>query len=102
MVTAGQSAACCLVDSVDVLLSNNSQETPLGDHKHRRVALHPEQDHKNPLCKNEGNWRNDYPDEDEQWSDSSQDRKFYEDYGFDSDEGYRRHAFDEDLSDDED
>ncbi|XP_078345099.1 putative RNA polymerase II nuclear localization protein SLC7A6OS isoform X2 [Oculina patagonica] len=50
----------------------------------------------------EGNWRNDYPDEDEQWSDSSQDRKFYEDYGFDSDEGYRRHAFDEDLSDDED
>jgi len=50
----------------------------------------------------EGNWRNDYPDEDEQWSDSSQDRKYYEDYGFDSDEGYRRHAFDEDLSDDED
>jgi len=34
----------------------------------------------------EGNWRNDYPDEDEQWSDSSQDRKYYEDYGFDSGE----------------
>jgi len=34
----------------------------------------------------EGNWRNDYPDEDEEWSDSSQDRKYYEDYGFDSGE----------------
>lgn len=34
----------------------------------------------------EGNWRNDYPDEDDQWSDSSQDRKYYEDYGFDSGE----------------
>lgn len=34
----------------------------------------------------EGNWRNDYPDEDEGWSDSSQDRKYYEDYGFDSGE----------------
>lgn len=50
----------------------------------------------------EGNWRNDYPDEDEGLSDSSQERRFYEDYGFDSDEGYRRHAFDEDLSDDDD
>ncbi|KAJ7381614.1 solute carrier 7, member 6 opposite strand [Desmophyllum pertusum] len=50
----------------------------------------------------EGNWRNDYPDEDGHRSDSSQDRKFYEDYGFDSDEGYRRHAFDENLSGDDD
>lgn len=50
----------------------------------------------------EGNWRNDYPDEDEQWSDSSQDRKYYEDYGFNSDEDYRRYAFDDDRSDEED
>ena len=34
----------------------------------------------------EGNWRNDYPDDEGQWSDSSQDRKYYEDYGFDSGE----------------
>lgn len=34
----------------------------------------------------EGNWRNDYPDEDEGLSDSSQERRFYEDYGFDSGE----------------
>ena len=32
----------------------------------------------------ESNWRNDYPDEDEGLSDSSQERRFYEDYGFDS------------------
>ena len=32
----------------------------------------------------EGNWRNDYPDEDDQWSDSSQDKRYYEDYGFNS------------------
>ncbi|CAH3019808.1 unnamed protein product [Porites evermanni] len=50
----------------------------------------------------ESNWRNDYPDEDEGLSDSSQERRFYEDYGFDSDEGYRRYAFDEDLSEDDD
>ena len=34
----------------------------------------------------EGNWRNDYPDEDDLCPDSSQDRKYYEDYGFDSGE----------------
>ncbi|CAH3159538.1 unnamed protein product [Porites lobata] len=50
----------------------------------------------------ESNWRNDYPDENEGLSDSSQERRFYEDYGFDSDEGYRRYAFDEDLSEDDD
>lgn len=50
MVMAGLKAACCRVGSVDVSLSSNSQETLLGGHKHRRVALHPEQDHKNPLC----------------------------------------------------
>ena len=32
----------------------------------------------------ESNWRNDYPDEDEGLSDSSQERRFYADYGFDS------------------
>ncbi|XP_027048481.1 probable RNA polymerase II nuclear localization protein SLC7A6OS [Pocillopora damicornis] len=49
----------------------------------------------------EGNWRNDYPDEDDQWSDSSQDKRYYEDYGFNSDEEYRRYAFDEDRSDED-
>lgn len=34
----------------------------------------------------EGNWRNDYPDEEEDQSDSSQERRFYADYGFDSGE----------------
>ena len=49
----------------------------------------------------EGNWRNDYPDEDDQWSDSSQDKRYYEDYGFNSDEEYRRYAFDEGRSDED-
>ncbi|KAK2560346.1 putative RNA polymerase II nuclear localization protein SLC7A6OS [Acropora cervicornis] len=49
----------------------------------------------------EGNWRNDYPDEEEDLSDSSQERRFYGDYGFDSDEGYRRYAFDDNASDDD-
>ena len=39
-----------------------------------------------PSFPDEGNWRNDYPDEDEGLSDSSQERRFYEDYGFDSGE----------------
>ncbi|XP_068752420.1 probable RNA polymerase II nuclear localization protein SLC7A6OS [Montipora capricornis] len=47
----------------------------------------------------EGNWRNDYPDEEDNLSDSSQERRFFGDYGFDSDEEYRRYAFDDNLSD---
>ena len=49
VVLAGQSAACCLADSVDVLPASNSQETRPGDHKHRQAALHPGQGHKIPL-----------------------------------------------------
>lgn len=51
MLKAELSAACCLVGLVDVSLSSNSQGTPLDDHKRHQAALHPAQDHKNPLWK---------------------------------------------------
>ena len=49
MEKAALLAACCLVGLEDVLLSSNSQETPLDDHKRHQAVLHPAQDHKNPL-----------------------------------------------------
>ena len=41
----------------------------------------------------ESNWRNDYPDEDEGLSDSSQERRFYADYGFDSGKSSKTQSF---------
>ena len=49
MEKAALLAACCLVGLEDVLLSSNSQETPLNDHKRHQAVLHLAQDHKNPL-----------------------------------------------------
>lgn len=50
-LTAGLSAAGCLVGWVGVLPSSNFQETPLSDRMRHQAALHPEQDHKIPMCK---------------------------------------------------
>lgn len=51
MVMAEQLAVYYLVGLVDVLLSNNFQETLLNGHRRHQVVLHPEQDHMIPLYK---------------------------------------------------
>ena len=46
-----------------------------------------------PLFVDETNWRNDYPDEEDSGSDTSLNRRYYEDYGFDSGEERQINAF---------